>query len=151
MYDNIIKSKSQYQNYEYYVEINTLKINYRENTVMPLFTCFSTKNKNAINHVLSGKDLVIEDIMNHIMTRRGERVMLPTYGSIIHEMLFEPLTEETTELIEEDLTNIINDDPRCNFISIDISDSDHTISAKLKLEILPSNEQVELSIDLDRE
>jgi len=118
---------------------------------MPLFTGFSTKNKNAINHVLSGKDLVIEDIMNHIMTRRGERVMLPTYGSIIHEMLFEPLTEETTELIEEDLTNIINDDPRCNFISIDISDSDHTISAKLKLEILPSNEQVELSIDLDRE
>ena len=120
MYDNIIKSKSQYQNYEYYVEINTLKINYRENTVMPLFTGFSTKNKNAINHVLSGKDLVIEDIMNHIMTRRWERVILPTYGSIIHEMLFEPLTEETTELIEEDLTNIINDDPRCNFISIDI-------------------------------
>ena len=118
---------------------------------MPLFTGFSTKNKNAINHVLSGKDLVIEDIMNHIMTRKGERVMLPTYGSIIHEMLFVPLTDETTELIEEDLTNIINDDPRCNFVSIDITDSDHTISAKLRLDILPENETVELSIDLDRE
>jgi phage baseplate assembly protein W len=118
---------------------------------MPLFTGFSTKNKNAINHVLSGKDLVIEDIMNHIMTRKGERVMLPNYGSIIHDMLFEPLTDETTELIEEDLTNIINDDPRCNFVSIDITDSDHTISAKLRLDILPENETVELSIDLDRE
>jgi|TARA_B110000495_G_C22629158_1_gene374375 phage baseplate assembly protein W len=118
---------------------------------MPLFTGFSTKNKNAINHVLSGKDLVIEDIMNHIMTRKGERVMLPNYGSIIHDMLFEPLTDETTELIEEDLTNIINDDPRCNFVSIDVTDSDHTISAKLRLKILPSNEPVELSIDLDRE
>ena len=107
---------------------------------MPLFTGFSTKNKNAINHVLSGKDLVIEDIMNHIMTRKGERVMLPNYGSIIHDMLF-----------EEDLTNIINDDPRCNFVSIDITDSDHTISAKLRLDILPENETVELSIDLDRE
>ena len=118
---------------------------------MPLFTGFSTKNKNAINHVLSGKDLVIEDIMNHIMTRKGERVMLPNYGSIIHDMLFEPLTDETTELIEEDLTNIINDDPRCNFVSIDVTDSDHTISAKLRLDILPENETVELSIDLDRE
>jgi len=77
--------------------------------------------------------------------------MLPTYGSIIHEMLFEPLTDETTELIEEDLTGIINDDPRCKFVSIDIKDSDHTITAILKLEILPTNEPVELSIDLDRE
>ena len=54
-------------------------------------------------------------------------------------------------MIEEDLTNIIKDDPRCNFVSIDITDSDHTINATVKLEILPSNEPVELSIDLDRE
>ena len=118
---------------------------------MPLFTGFSTKNTNAINHQLSDKDLVIEDLMNHIMTRKGERVMLPTYGSIIHDLIFEPLTEETTELIEEDLTDIINDDPRCNFVSIEITDSDHTINAMLRLKILPTNESVELSIDLDRE
>ena len=118
---------------------------------MALFTGFSTKNKKAINHQLNDKDLVIEDLMNHIMTRKGERVMLPTYGSIIHDMIFEPLTDETTELIEEDLTDIINDDPRCNFVSIEITDSDHTINAMLRLEILPMNESVELSIDLDRE
>ena len=118
---------------------------------MAIFTGFSTKNKNAINHQLTDKNLVIEDLMNHIMTRKGERVMLPTYGSIIHDMLFEPLTEETTELIEEDLTDIIKDDPRCNFVSIEVTDSDHTINALLRLEILPTNEPVELSIDLDRE
>lgn len=118
---------------------------------MPLFTGFSTKNKKAINHQLIDKDLVIEDLMNHIMTRKGERVMLPTYGSIIHDMIFEPLTEETTELIEEDLTDIIKDDPRCKFVSIEITDSDHTVNAMLRLEILPTNEPVELSIDLDRE
>ena len=62
------------------------------------FTGFSTKNKSAINHVLTGKDLVIEDLMNHIMTRKGERVMMPTYGSIIHDLIFEPLTEPVKEL-----------------------------------------------------
>ena len=118
---------------------------------MPLFAGFSTKNKKAINHELTDKDLIIEDLMNHIMTRKGERVMLPNYGSIIHDMLFEQLTSETTELIEEDLTEIIKDDPRCNFISIDVTDSDHTISAIVRLEILPSKEPVELSIDLERE
>ena len=118
---------------------------------MPLFAGFSTKNKKAINHELTDKDLIIEDLMNNIMTRKGERVMLPNYGSIIHEMLFEPLTSETIELIEEDLTEIIKDDPRCNFLSIDVTDSDHTISAAVRLEILPSKETVELSIDLERE
>ena len=118
---------------------------------MPLFTGFSTKNTNAIIHELTDKDLVIEDLMNHIMTRKGERVMLPTYGSIIHDMMFEPLTEETTELIEEDLTDIINDDPRCDYIGIEITDSNHTINAIVRLEILPSKEPVELSIDLERE
>jgi phage baseplate assembly protein W len=118
---------------------------------MPLFTGFSTKSKKAINHELTGKDLIIEDLMNHIMTRKGERVMLPTYGSIIHDMLFEPLTSETTELIKEDLTDIINDDPRCNFVSIEVTDSNHTINAIVRLEILPSKEPVELSIDLERE
>ena len=118
---------------------------------MPLFTGFSTKNTNAINHQLSDKDLVIEDLMNHIMTRKGERVMLPTYGSIIHDMMFEPLTEETTELIEEDLTDIVNDDPRCSFVSVDITDSNHTVNAMLRLKILPTGEPVELSIDLARE
>jgi phage baseplate assembly protein W len=133
------------------VEINTCVINYRENKVMPLFTGFSTKNTNAINHQLEDKDLVIEDLMNHIMTRKGERVMLPTYGSIIHDMMFEPLTEETTELIEEDLIDIVNDDPRCSFVSVDITDSDHTVNAMLRLKILPTGEPVELSIDLARE
>ena len=118
---------------------------------MALYSGFSTKNKKAINHELQDKDLVIEDLMNQIMTRKGERVMLPNYGSIIHEMTFEQLTELTTELIKEDLTNIINDDPRCKFVSIQVADSDHTINAILKIEILPFNEPVELNIDLDRE
>jgi len=118
---------------------------------MALFTGFSTKNKKAINHELADKDLVVEDLMNHIMTRRGERVMLPNYGSIIHDMLFEPLTSETTELIKEDLTDIINDDPRCNFVSIEVTDSNHTINAIVRLQILPTNEPVELKIDLERE
>ena len=118
---------------------------------MPIFAGFSTKNINAINHELHDKDLVIEDLMNHIMTRKGERVMLPNYGSIIHEMKFEPLDEQTTELIKEDLTTIVNSDPRVNFLSIEVSDSDHTINAILRIEILPSNETVELAIDLDRE
>ena len=78
---------------------------------MARFIGFSTKNKQAINHTLTGKELVVEDLLNNIMTRKGERIMMPTYGSIVHDLVFEPLTSDIRKLIEDDLTQIINDDP----------------------------------------
>lgn len=112
---------------------------------------FSTKNRSAINDELRGKNLVIEDLLNHIMTRKGERVMLPTFGSIIHELIFEPLTKENIALVEEDLTEIINSDPRANLIDMDVFDTEHTINALIRISILPSEEIVELKINLERE
>ena len=79
---------------------------------MARFIGFSTKNKQAINHTLTGKELVVEDLLNNIMTRKGERIMMPTYGSIVHDLVFEPLTSDIRKLIEDDLTQIINDDPK---------------------------------------
>jgi phage baseplate assembly protein W len=115
------------------------------------FLGFSTKNKNAINHQLTGKDLVIEDLMNQIMTRKGERIMLPNYGSIIHDLVFEPMNEDTKTLVQEDLTSIISSEVRAELINIEVSDSDHYISARILINILPENEVAELKIDLERE
>ena len=53
---------------------------------------------------------MVEDLLNNIMTRKGERIMMPTYGSIVHDLVFEPLTSDIRKLIEDDLTQIINDD-----------------------------------------
>ena len=33
---------------------------------MARFIGFSTKNKSAINHTLTGRELVVEDLMNHM-------------------------------------------------------------------------------------
>ena len=88
---------------------------------MARFIGFSTKNKQAINHTLTGKELVVEDLLNNIMTRKGERIMMPTYGSIVHDLVFEPLTSDIKKLIEEDLTQIINDEPRVNLTSINLT------------------------------
>lgn len=115
------------------------------------YTGFSTKNKKAINHVLTGSDLVIEDLMNEIMTRKGERIMLPNFGSIIHEMIFEPLTEETTALIEDDLTNIIDSEPRVELVNLSLNEREHTVTVYIQVNIIPSNDVKELVIDLERE
>lgn len=115
------------------------------------FTGFSTKNKSAINHILTGKDLIIEDLMNHIMTRKGERVMMPNFGSIIHELIFEPLTPEITKIIEEDIMSIIDQEPRLTLDFINVSDTDHTVNVSLTVSIIGEDEAVTLKIDLERE
>jgi phage baseplate assembly protein W len=118
---------------------------------MARFIGFSTKNKQAINHTLTGKELVVEDSLNNIMTRKGERIMMPTYGSIVHDLVFEPLTSDIKKLIEEDLTQIINDEPRVNLTSINLTESDHTVTASISVDLLPEKEPITLTIDLQRE
>lgn len=125
--------------------------NYRENIMAIRFTGFSTKNKSAINHILTGKDLIIEDLMNHIMTRKGERVMMPTFGSIVHEMIFEPLTPEVKSIIEEDIRSIIEQEPRVTLDFIKVSDTDHTLTVSVTVSIVNEDEPVTLEIDLERE
>ena len=115
------------------------------------FSGFSTKNKKAINHVLTGKDLVIEDLMNHLMTRKGERVMMPTFGSIIHDLIFEPLTAEVRTLVEEDIKSIVDEDPRCEYITLELREDDHSITVYLTVSILPDNKPITLEINLERE
>ena len=115
------------------------------------FSGFSTKNKKAINHVLTGKDLVIEDLMNHIMTRKGERIMMPTFGSIIHDLIFEPLTSEIKSMIEEDIKGIVDDEPRCEYVTMSVTEDNHRVTVYLTVNILPDNSTVTLEIDLERE
>lgn len=57
-------------------------------------------------------ELVKRDILNHIFTRQGERIMMPTFGTRIPDMPFEPLDDTTLLIIEEDLQTVINYDPR---------------------------------------
>ncbi len=119
---------------------------------MKQYRGFTTKHPNAINDVLVGSDVVIEDLMNEIMTRKGERLMMPTFGCVIHDMIFEPLDEETKELIYEDLTRIFNGDPRVELLAnILIEDSEHSITATVQIKILPSNQVETLTIDVERE
>jgi phage baseplate assembly protein W len=63
-------------------------------------------------------DLVKRDLLNHIFTRRGERVMMPTFGTIIPDLVFEPLDEVTISLVEEEVVTVIKYDPRVDMVNI---------------------------------
>lgn len=63
-------------------------------------------------------ELVKIDLLNHIYTRRGERVMMPKYGTRIPEMVFEPLDDDTLEIIRTDLEIVFDSDPRVETMTL---------------------------------
>ena len=73
---------------------------------------FSTANPANRGSKLYDFDLVKQDILNQFNTRKGQRVMNPTFGSIIWEILMEPLTPQIETLLKNDVTKICNSDPR---------------------------------------
>jgi phage baseplate assembly protein W len=96
-------------------------------------------NKSLSQHDI---ELVKIDIMNHIFTSLGERIMMPTFGTRIPDLLFEPLDQQTLDVIYEDLTTVINYDPRVIINEDDIS------GGGIRLEVAPDEKFVTAYVSL---
>lgn len=86
-----------------------------------IYRGFSTVNhlKNpAAGFLTTGVDLINQDLLNHIYTAKGERVMLPNFGTRIPLLAFEPLDTDTLAVVEEDLRMVFNYDPRVQLLSL---------------------------------
>lgn len=66
-------------------------------------------------------EIVKSDLLNHIFTRKGERVMMPRFGTIIPEMVFEPLNEDTIDVVYEELEFVFNYDPRVEIQNLTVT------------------------------
>ena len=77
---------------------------------------------------LNDLDLIKLDLLNHIFTRRGERVALPRFGTIIPDLVFEPLDEETLETLESELRMVFEYDPRVELLDLSLIPSADTYS-----------------------
>ena len=66
-------------------------------------------------------ELVKRDLLNHIYTIKGERVMMPNFGTRIPILAFEPNDEATRSMVEEDLRTVFNYDPRVQLLSLAVN------------------------------
>jgi phage baseplate assembly protein W len=94
-------------------------------------------------------DLVKQDLLNQFFTRKGERVMLPNYGTIIWDKLFEILNNGSRQEIIDDATRIVKSDPRVSLISINIFDIDHGITIVMEMWYAPLAMTTTLSVNFD--
>lgn len=69
---------------------------------------------------LTEVELVKLDILNHIFTRKGERMMMPNYGTTIPDLAFEPLDELLVETVSDELEQVFDADPRVEVITMNV-------------------------------
>ena len=94
-------------------------------------------------------ELVKQNLFNHFNIRKGEKLMQPGFGSVIWSMMFEPLTEETKSLIQEDVKKVVGYDPRTKVTNVIITQFDHGVQLDIEMEYLPSNQSDTLRLTFD--
>jgi phage baseplate assembly protein W len=87
----------------------------------PTYKGFSTVSSESNSHVLYDIALIKQDIINHFHIRQGEKLSDPEFGTIIWDIIFEPLTEDVKNAIIQNVSRIVNYDPRVqvNQITVD--------------------------------
>jgi phage baseplate assembly protein W len=98
---------------------------------------------------LTDLELVKQNLFNHFNIRKGEKLMQPSFGSVIWSMMFEPLTEETKNLIQADVNKVVGYDPRTKVTNVIITQFDHGVQLDIEMEYLPSNQSDELRLTFD--
>lgn len=111
---------------------------------------FSTVSNDSKSFALYDLPLIKQDLINHFHIRQGERLENPTFGTIIWDILFEPLTEELKNLIIKDVQNIIDHDPRVVADSVIVTQYESGIQIECRLTYLPYYIIEELQLRFDR-
>jgi len=86
--------------------------------------------------LLTDIDIVKRDLMNHIHTRKGSRRMMPEYGTIIPEVVFELITPELLDAIRQDLDVVFDADPRVKPVRIQLTPYDDQNTIYVSAELL---------------
>jgi len=103
--------------------------------VSQFYKGFSSVDPANTTSKLYDLDLIKQDILNQFNTRKGERLMNPTFGSIIWDVLMEPLTPQVSDALNRDIVAICNSDPRVTPTQINLREypTGYVVEVTLKL------------------
>lgn len=112
---------------------------------------FSSINAANLGSSLYDLDLIKQDIINHFNTRKGERVMNPAFGSIVWDLLMEPLTDQVRDALTEDIDKICNFDPRVVPTRIDLTEYSNGYVLDLTLLLVGTDQSTNLKLTFDQQ
>ena len=98
-----------------------------------VFSGFSTRGRDFKDPKVYDIELVKQDLLNHFNIRKGEKLENPDFGVDIWSHLFDPLDDETKNLIIADVENVVNYDPRVELDSLSVDEYEHGLQIRVGL------------------
>ena len=115
-----------------------------------MYRGFSTVNRKK-KFRLTDFELVRQDLINHFHIRKGEKLMNPSFGTIIWNVLHEPLTDNLKSIITTDVKNIVSSDPRLAVDRVMITEYDQGLQIDLELRYVQTNQSSLLNLQFDNQ
>lgn len=111
---------------------------------------FSTVSQDTLSTKMFDRELIKQDLINTFQTRKGERVMNPEFGTIIWDLIFEPFTAGVKQALIDDVTRILNSDPRATPTEITIVETDTGMMIDATLYYVLTNQSEQMKFDFNK-
>lgn len=95
-------------------------------------------------------ELIKSDLLTHLFTQKGERVMMPNFGTNLRTLVFEPLDDLLKERIAEEIQAVVDYDPRVQLLQmiVDTNEDQNEITVEVLLRFVELEVIDTLNIDV---
>jgi phage baseplate assembly protein W len=94
--------------------------------------------------------LAKQDLINYFQIRKGDKLMQPSFGTIIWDQLFEPLNETTQSIITSDIKRIVSYDPRLSVNGVSVVQQSNGIMINLSLTYIPNGQNDTIQLNFNK-
>ena len=112
---------------------------------------FSTQDTTTRSVTLYDADLIKQDLINQLSTVKGERVMNPEFGTIIWNLIYDPLTDSLKQQIQQDIDRILASDPRITPLQVILVEQDYGLLIEASITYTNSNQVDNIKFSFDKE
>jgi len=111
---------------------------------------FSTIGAEFTSTKVTDTDLIKRDLLNHFAIRKGEKLMNGSFGTSLQDLLLEPLTEETKQIVIQEVNTVIENDPRVVAENILLDEYEAGLQIELTVRYATTNEVETMQINFAR-
>lgn len=95
------------------------------------------------------ENLVIQDLINALNIRIGEKVGQPQYGTTLWDFVFEPNTQDVQFALENEIRRVAAQDPRLILDYVKCFPQENGILLEVQMAVVPFNQAGILSVFFD--
>lgn len=92
------------------------------------------------------QQLVLQDLINALNIRKGQKVGQPEYGTTIWDYVFEPNSEDTQFALQNEIRRVISQDPRIVLNYVKAFPKENGILFEVEIAVNPFNQATFLNV-----